>query len=93
LALKLRDENGLHGIHGQILNLPATCHPKQFPHEKYELNSYEQNYDSPTINGKHMYWFWGKSKAEHYLRLKLILPETSKINIILMVDLIRSPVR
>lgn len=58
LTLKLRDEGALNGVLGQLLNLPALCHPNQFPHEKYELNSYEQNYDSPTVNGKHMYWFW-----------------------------------
>lgn len=44
-----------------MLNLPALCHPKLFPHEKYELNSYVQNYDAPTVNGKGMYWFWGTS--------------------------------
>jgi hypothetical protein len=67
LALKLRDEDALNGVLGQLLNLPATCHPNQFPHDKYELNSYDQNYDSPTINGKHMYWFWGKSDTVLYL--------------------------
>ena len=58
LVLKLRDENGLHGIIGQMLNIPALCHPHFFPNERYELASYEQNADAPTINGRNMRWFW-----------------------------------
>ncbi|KAI9743680.1 MAG: hypothetical protein M1818_002996 [Claussenomyces sp. TS43310] len=63
LALRLRDEGALHGVLGQLLNIPVLCHPQQFPHGEYELNSYEQNADSPTINGKHMIWFWGNLPA------------------------------
>ena len=59
LTLKLRDHDDLDGVVGQILNIPAVCHPKQFPHDKYELNSYKQNADSPTINAENMAWFWG----------------------------------
>lgn len=59
LALRLRDEKALDGVIGQILNIPATCHPKFFPHDQYELNSYTQNAQSPTINGENMRWFWG----------------------------------
>ncbi|GAB7356252.1 hypothetical protein MBLNU459_g7066t1 [Dothideomycetes sp. NU459] len=58
LGLKLQEEKNLDGIIGQILNIPALCHPDQFPHHLYELNSYEQNVNSPTINGQHMRWFW-----------------------------------
>lgn len=65
LTLKLRDEGALDGVIGQLLNIPAVCHPKQFPHDKYELLSYEQNKDAPTVNGNHMHWFWGNASVKY----------------------------
>ncbi|KAJ0416441.1 alpha/beta hydrolase fold-domain-containing protein [Aspergillus carlsbadensis] len=58
LTIKLKQSQGLDGVVGQLLNIPALCHPSFFPHTKHELRSYEQNADSPTINGKRMRWFW-----------------------------------
>jgi acetyl esterase/lipase len=58
LALKLRDENSLGGVLGQVLNIPAVCHPDYLPRDTMELESYEQNADAPTTNGQHMRWFW-----------------------------------
>ncbi|KAF2802323.1 uncharacterized protein BDZ99DRAFT_483051 [Mytilinidion resinicola] len=54
IAIELREEDALNGVIGQLLNIPVTCHPKQFPHDKYELNSYVQNAEAPTINGNMM---------------------------------------
>lgn len=59
LALKLRDDNALDGVVGQLLNIPVLCHPRFFPHGDHELQSYQQNARSPTINGERMRWFWG----------------------------------
>ncbi|KAL6231987.1 alpha/beta hydrolase fold-domain-containing protein [Aspergillus navahoensis] len=58
LSLKLHEEGALTGVVGQLLNIPALCHPDFFPHDKHELRSYDQNADSPTVNGKRMRWFW-----------------------------------
>ncbi|KAF9886577.1 hypothetical protein FE257_011349 [Aspergillus nanangensis] len=59
LALKLREEKALTGVVvGQLLNIPVLCHPDFFPHEKHELCSYDQNAQSPTVNGERMRWFW-----------------------------------
>ena len=58
LALKLQREDGLHGVIGQMLNIPALCHPKYFPHDKFDLSSYDENAEAPTINGLRMLWFW-----------------------------------
>ncbi|KAK7892964.1 hypothetical protein LTR67_007201 [Exophiala xenobiotica] len=60
LTLKLRDDKLHEGVLGQVLNLPAVCHPDYAPTDKYELNSYEQNADAPTINGQSMRWFWSQ---------------------------------
>ncbi|KIW23056.1 uncharacterized protein PV07_11288 [Cladophialophora immunda] len=57
VALRARD-SGLQGIIGQVLNIPALCHPKHFPTSKYELLSFAQNKDSPTTNSERMQWFW-----------------------------------
>jgi hypothetical protein len=57
---RARDE-GVKGIVGQVLNIPALCYPKHFPSDKYELLSFEQNKDSPTINRQRMTWFWSKN--------------------------------
>jgi acetyl esterase/lipase len=53
LAIKLRDESADDGILGQLLNIPAVCHPDHF-----QFPSYEENEDAPTINGRSMRWFW-----------------------------------
>jgi acetyl esterase/lipase len=58
LALRLRDDELQDGVLGQILNLPAVCHPDHAPTDRFELNSYEQNANAPTINGQSMRWFW-----------------------------------
>lgn len=58
LAIKLRDNNTASGILGQVLNIPAVCHPDHLPHDRFELNSYEHNAEAPTINGRMMRWFW-----------------------------------
>ncbi|KAJ5924902.1 hypothetical protein N7454_007541 [Penicillium verhagenii] len=59
LSLRLREEEGgLKGIVGQLLNLPALCHPRYFPHAKHKLESYRQNAKAPTTNSSHMYWYW-----------------------------------
>lgn len=52
-----RDE-GVSGVIGQVLNIPATCHPKFFPTSEYEYCSYGQNKDAPVINQPMMDWFW-----------------------------------
>jgi acetyl esterase/lipase len=57
MALKARDE-GLTGVVGQVLNFPVTCHPKFFPHDKYELASYHQNYNASIVTALRMEWFW-----------------------------------
>ncbi|KAF2494368.1 hypothetical protein BU16DRAFT_562028 [Lophium mytilinum] len=64
IAIKLREEESLDGIIGQLLNIPVACHPKQFPQDKYELNSYVQNAEAPTINGNMMRWFWDQYYPE-----------------------------
>ncbi|KAL2823590.1 alpha/beta hydrolase fold-domain-containing protein [Aspergillus cavernicola] len=58
LTLRLKQEGGLNGVVGQLLNIPALCHPRFLPHKRHELRSYEQNAQSPTINGERMRWFW-----------------------------------
>ncbi|KAE8331437.1 alpha/beta hydrolase fold-domain-containing protein [Aspergillus sergii] len=58
LTHKLKNEGGLGGVIGQLLNIPVLCHPRFLPREKHELQSYEQNAQSPTINGERMCWFW-----------------------------------
>ncbi|KAG9529386.1 hypothetical protein KCU93_g3575, partial [Aureobasidium melanogenum] len=58
LTLKLRDSDAHIKLAGQVLNIPVTCHPRHFPQLDYELNSYEQNAESPTTNATHMRWFW-----------------------------------
>ena len=57
LSQKARDE-GFSGIIGQILNIPVTCHPKNFPSDKYEYGSYQQNKDASVVDGPKMDWFW-----------------------------------
>jgi len=57
LALKARDE-GLTGIIGQVLNIPATCHPAHFPAEKYEYGSFAQNKNATLVDAPKMLWFW-----------------------------------
>jgi len=57
IALRARDE-GLGGIIGQVLNIPVTCHPKLFPVEKYEYNSYVQNKDAPVVDEKKLLRLW-----------------------------------
>lgn len=66
LGLKLRDENALDGVVGQLLNIPVLCHPRFFPHGEHELRSYEQNAQSPTINGERMRWFWGNFTSNYF---------------------------
>lgn len=59
LALKDRDE-GIGSVFGQVLNIPDTCHPDNFPKDKYEYYSPEQNKDAPIMTSEAAHWFWGK---------------------------------
>lgn len=43
-------EEGVTGIIGQVLDYPTSCHPKFFPKDKYELESYDQHYDASVVN-------------------------------------------
>ncbi|KAI9761795.1 MAG: hypothetical protein M1835_008114 [Candelina submexicana] len=54
-ALRQGDSTGLVG---QILNIPATCHPKHFPTDKYELNSYKSLENVPMMPAKRLEGFW-----------------------------------
>jgi acetyl esterase/lipase len=36
----------------------VTCHPNHFPHDKFELGSYEQNKDGTLVDAPKMWWFW-----------------------------------
>ncbi|KAK5224296.1 hypothetical protein LTR47_009907 [Exophiala xenobiotica] len=57
LALRSRDE-GITGIVGQVLCIPALCHPDFFPRDKFKLESYEASADAAIVSGKLMRWFW-----------------------------------
>ncbi|KAI9706592.1 MAG: hypothetical protein M1836_003599 [Candelina mexicana] len=46
------------GTVGQILSIPATCHPKHFPTDKYELNSYKSLENVPMLPAKRLVDFW-----------------------------------
>ncbi|KAF2499637.1 hypothetical protein BU16DRAFT_547877 [Lophium mytilinum] len=63
MALKARNEK-ITGIIGQILNIPATCHPDFYPAEKYELGSWEQNKDASGLSGMRMQYFWDQYTPE-----------------------------
>lgn len=56
-AQMARDQGGL-GVIGQVVNIPVTCHPKFFPKDEYEYESYEQNKDAPMLPAHTMMWFW-----------------------------------
>lgn len=74
LALRARDE-GLEGIIGQVLNIPATCHPRHFPVSKYEFGSYKQNADAPIVSASRMDWFWGEF---NHVQCSLVKPAAHK---------------
>jgi acetyl esterase/lipase len=57
LALMTRDEN-VSGVIGQVLNIPVTCHPNNFPEDKYEYGSYQQNKDGSVVGAPKMDWSW-----------------------------------
>lgn len=59
VSLQARDE-GITGIIGQVLCIPALCHPELFPRDKFRLESYETNADAAIVSGKLMRWFWSK---------------------------------
>ncbi|PMD33045.1 lipase esterase family protein [Hyaloscypha variabilis F] len=59
IAQRARDE-GVHGIIGQVLNIPVMCYPAHFPVAKYEYRSYEQNKDSAIVDAARMHWFWSQ---------------------------------
>jgi acetyl esterase/lipase len=52
-----RDEK-VTGVIGQVLNIPVTCHPNHFPHDQFELASYQQNADGSVVDTPKMLWFW-----------------------------------
>ncbi|OQV10567.1 hypothetical protein CLAIMM_14545 [Cladophialophora immunda] len=58
LALRLTKDGRSSGVIGQMLNIPALCHPDHLPRDKFELNSYEQNASAPTIDAPSMRWYW-----------------------------------
>ena len=57
LAQKCRNE-GVSGVVGQVLNIPATCHPRFFPVDKYEYGSWQQNKAAPIVDAPKTHWFW-----------------------------------
>jgi hypothetical protein len=63
LALRARDE-GVTGIIGQVLNIPATCHPDLFPKEKFAYTSFEENRDAPILNAERTRWFWSRYQSQ-----------------------------
>jgi len=63
-------DNGLHGIIGQVLNIPVTCHPKYFPRDRYEYSSWTQNADAPLLPSPRMQKFW-----DHYVPSDQLRPE------------------
>ncbi|ROT41549.1 esterase/lipase/thioesterase [Sodiomyces alkalinus F11] len=56
VARRARDA-GMTGVRAQVLNFPATCHPKFFPHDKYEGGSYQQNIDASVVDAVRMEFF------------------------------------
>ena len=48
---------GVTGIIAQMLDFPTTCHPKLTPKDKYELESYSQNYDASIVDALKMELF------------------------------------
>ncbi|KAL2757944.1 hypothetical protein ACRALDRAFT_1074762 [Sodiomyces alcalophilus JCM 7366] len=45
------------GLAAGALNFPAVCHPKFFPHDKYEGGSYQQNHDASVVDAIKMEFF------------------------------------
>jgi hypothetical protein len=87
--LKTRDEN-VSGVLGQILNIPALCHPKHFPRDKYEYGSFDQNADKGISDPSWAIFYWDlylpTDEPEVYANPLLApnlgtLPPTRKINI------------
>lgn len=50
-------EEGVTGILAQMLDWPTSCHPKFFPKDKYELESYVQNSDASVVSAQKMEFF------------------------------------
>ncbi|KAK6382268.1 hypothetical protein LTS17_004155 [Exophiala oligosperma] len=57
MAQRARDE-GFKGIIGQVLNIPATCHPDLFPKEKYNHTSWKENFHAPIVDYPKLIWYW-----------------------------------
>lgn len=57
MAQRARDE-GFKGIIGQVLNIPATCHPDLFPEDKYSHTSWAENFHAPILDYPKLMWFW-----------------------------------
>ncbi|PGH19678.1 hypothetical protein AJ80_03833 [Polytolypa hystricis UAMH7299] len=82
LALKLRDENLLSGVIGQMLNIPATCHPDLADQaaKRYnrKMTSFEENKDGYVVTKDQMYWFWNHytTKAESHPYASPLLAES-----------------
>lgn len=56
MARRARDAS-MTGVRAQVLNFPAVCHPKFFPHDKYEGGSYQQNHDASVVDAIKMEFF------------------------------------
>jgi hypothetical protein len=50
-------EEGITGLQGMILDWPTSCHPKFFPKDKYELESYAQNHNASVVSAVKMELF------------------------------------
>ena len=64
VSMMCRDEK-VSGVVGQILNIPVTCHPENFPSDKYEYGSYQQNKDASVIDAPKMDWCWEQYLPNH----------------------------
>ncbi|KAI9722308.1 MAG: hypothetical protein M1812_001780 [Candelaria pacifica] len=73
-------QNSIAGIRGQILTIPALCHPRHFPADKYELHSYESLENVPMMPAKRMEGFWNAyySGQETNAEVSPLLAESHK---------------
>jgi len=53
-------KEGLKCIKGQVLQIPATCHYRHFPKNRWELESYRTLKDVPLLGAEKMSKLWGE---------------------------------